>query len=75
VAAFAPPAAVAHPSCTFTVTAIDNAGNRNDAVEYVVNSTAVEATSGATVPATLALSPRRTSAPSASWPARAPSEC
>jgi hypothetical protein len=55
VAAFAPPAAVAHPSCTFTVTAIDNAGNRNDAVEYVVNSTAVEATSGATVPATPAL--------------------
>jgi hypothetical protein len=41
---------------TFTVTATDNAGNQTtQSVEYVVNSTAVESTPGATVPATLSL--------------------
>jgi hypothetical protein len=41
---------------TFTVTAIDNAGNETtQSVEYVVNSTASELEAGATVPATLSL--------------------
>ena len=42
---------------TFTVTAIDKAGNvTTQSVEYVVNSTARDLTAGANVPATLALS-------------------
>jgi hypothetical protein len=41
---------------TFTVTATDNAGNvTTQSVEYVVNSTSVDTSAGATVPATLAL--------------------
>jgi hypothetical protein len=41
---------------TFTVTATDNAGNvTTQSAEYVVNSTAVQSTPSATVPATLSL--------------------